>query len=124
MAKRHGTNNKDGPKRKMSYGWIGGAVLIALGIIFLLARSETGMLSGNWWAAFIYIPAGVILAQAFSIYRMAGKFDREVIGRLVVGVFVGILATMFLLDRSVNRYWPAFLIAAGAGFLLTTLLKK
>lgn len=97
-------------------------VLIALGVIFLV-QNYTGMQLGNWWALFILIPASGALAAAWGAWR-AGMHPAAVSGPLVGGVAMLTVAAIFLLELQWSRVWPVFLILAGIGALLPSLLDR
>lgn len=97
-------------------------VLIALGVIFLV-QNYTGMQLGNWWALFILIPATGALAAAWAAWR-AGMHPAAVSGPLVGGLALLTVAAIFLLELQWSRVWPVFLILAGIGALLPSLLDR
>lgn len=106
-AERDGANSDWGPP------WLGGAVLILIGAVFLL-RNVTGVWFDDWWALFIAIPGVIALASAWRIYQRNGaRFDGRVLGAALGGVFPLLVAAIFLLDLDWGRVWPLFLIAAG-----------
>jgi hypothetical protein len=97
-------------------------VLIALGVIFLV-QNYTGVQLGNWWALFILIPASGALAAAWAAWR-AGMHPAAVSGPLVGGLAMLTVAAIFLLELQWSRVWPVFLILAGIGALLPSLLDR
>jgi len=97
-------------------------VLIALGVIFLV-QNYTGVELGNWWALFILIPASGALAAAWAAWR-AGMHPVAVSGPLVGGLVMLTVAAIFLLELQWSRVWPVFLILAGIGALLPSLLTR
>jgi hypothetical protein len=97
-------------------------VLIALGVIFLV-QNYTGVELGNWWALFILIPASGALAAAWAAWR-AGMHPAAVSGPLVGGLAMLTVAAIFLLELQWSRVWPVFLILAGIGALLPSLLDR
>lgn len=108
-AERHG----DGAS------WVGGAILILLGGIFLL--QNTGFMRGfdNWWALFILIPAIGSFATAWRIYQEAGRqWTPAATGPLLGGLVLSGLAAMFLFGLNIGLWWPLFLIAGGIAVLL------
>ena len=48
--------------------WIAAAILIGVGVVFLLQNMGYAI-PGNWWALFLLIPAGFALAGAWKSYR-------------------------------------------------------
>ena len=53
-----------GKSRRSS--WIGGVILVFLGVLFLLQNIGWLARDGNWWAVFILIPAFVLLSTAYT----------------------------------------------------------
>lgn len=94
--------------------WLGGLVLIAIGLIFLI-QNFAGISFGNWWALFILIPAVWAFSRAWSLYREDGKITHRVANAVYGGIFPFIVAMIFLLNLDWGRIWPIFLIAAGIG---------
>lgn len=103
--------------------WIGGAVLIAIGVILLLANL-TELRLYNWWALFILIPAIGSLTDAWKAYQ---RSDKQLTARVYDSFFAGVailfVALIFLFDLDWGRVWPAFLIIAGASMLLRALAQ-
>ena len=111
-----------GEGHKSDVPWIGGAVLLLMGIVFLLQNlGVSSIVLENWWAVFILIPAVTTLARAWDAYRRSGRLDRSAVGSLVGGSALTLLAFSFLLDLQWEMIWPVFLILAGLGLLLTAI---
>jgi cation transport ATPase len=104
-----------------SYGWIGGAILILLGVTFLLQNLGLPYLP-NWWALFILIPAFWAYVAAWNIYQDHSRLTRGGAGSLTVGILLTILALVFLLNLDVGLFWPVLLIVGGLVLLGTALL--
>ena len=107
-------------RSSFSGSWIGGAVLIALGIIFLLQNAGLDVpFLHNWWALFILFPAGSSLARAWQVYQNNGqRFTGSVSGSLIGGLALMLVAATFLFDLSWSLIWPVFLILVGLGALI------
>jgi hypothetical protein len=103
------------------YGWIGGAILILLGVVLLLQNLNIPFLA-NWWALFILIPAFLAFVAAWESYRDNGRLTRGGAGSLVVGGLLTILVLTFLLNLNVGLFWPVLLIVGGLVLLGTALL--
>jgi hypothetical protein len=103
------------------YAWIGGAILILLGVVFLLQNMGIPFLA-NWWALFILIPAFWAFVAAWDSYQDSGQLTRGGAGSLAGGILLTILALVFLLDLNVGLFWPILLIVGGVVLLVTTLL--
>jgi Na+/proline symporter len=102
----------DGEKKHSSSAWIGGAILIALGLIFLL-QGMGYSLPANWWAIFIAVPAVGALFSAWRRYQRDGKFAGPGLGALVSGVILAILAIALFFDVNLGAIWPILLILLG-----------
>jgi len=100
--------------------WIGGAVLIVLGIVFLLQNAGLDIpFLRNWWALFILFPAVSSLTRAWQEYRSNGQRVTGPVSGSLTGGLALILATVtFLFGLSWSLIWPVFLILAGLGALI------
>ena len=111
-AQRRGSRRGEG-------SWIGGIVLIFLGVLFMLQNSGI-LIGGHWWALFILIPAIAMLAGAYRTYSWAGGFTPVMLGPLIGGIMLTTVALIFLLGLDFGVIWPVFLILAGLGWFLTS----
>jgi uncharacterized membrane protein len=111
------------PKQRLrrSSNWVGGVVLIFVGLVFLL-QNVTSLSLGNWWAIFILIPAVASLGQAWRLYREQGRISSAVRGPLTGGLILVLVAVIFLFNLDWGKVWPLFLIIIGLGALLSGLL--
>lgn len=103
----------DRPANRIS----GAIVLIALGVIFLLTQNNMLRLSGNWWAIFIFIPAAVMLFNAFTDYNR----EKQVTPFVRNNVFGGIIVLTVAVIAATGQWgtlWPLFLIVPGVLLLL------
>ncbi|HUH97751.1 MAG TPA: hypothetical protein VLZ89_10360 [Anaerolineales bacterium] len=98
------------------YGWFGGALLILLGVIFLLENMGIPFLV-NWWALFILIPACGAYLAAWEVYQDQGRLTRSGAWSLTVGILLTAVSLFFLLNLSIGPYWPVLLIAGGLALL-------
>jgi len=97
--------------------WIGGVVLIFLGVVFL-AQNMGAPLPKNWWAVFILIPAVASFSSAWTLYRRSGgMMTAGVRGGIVGGAILTLLAISFLIGLNWGRFWPVILILVGAAVL-------
>lgn len=102
-------------------GWLPGAILIVVGLIFL-ARNFAGFTLHNWWALFILIPAIGSLASAWRLYQTAGRrMTAAVRGPLIGGLILLLVTAIFLFNLDWGKVWPAFIIVVGIGVLLSAL---
>lgn len=103
--------------------WIGGAILILLGVIFLI-QNLTGFALANWWALFILIPAVNAFGHAYSTYRAEGRLSGPVRGSLFGGLVLTFVAFVFLFNLKFGTLWPVLLIIGGIGLLINALLPE
>jgi hypothetical protein len=97
--------------------WVGGTVLIVLGVLFL-ANNLGVFLPHNWWAVFLLIPAAGSFGSAWSMYQRSGqKVTAGVRGAIVGGVILVALAVAFFFDFDWGKYWPVILILLGIAVL-------
>jgi len=101
--------------------WIGGVILIGLGVIFLLQNAGALYLQ-NWWALFILLPALGSFGASFTEYRVSGRFNAKARGSLVAGLVFSTIAAVFLFNLDFSLLLPAILIVAGVGMLFNTAL--
>ena len=104
-----------------SGAWVGGIILILLGVIFLL-QNIRGIYLNNWWALFILIPAFSSFGDAWNNYRQAGRLSRRVRGGLVSGCVFLLITATFLLNWNWGVVLPVLLIIWGVTLLLNSLL--
>ena len=123
---------KEDEQEKLNYGeepnvvepercdtrWLGGVVLIAVGLFFLLGNVFSVTLTGNWWAVFILIPALYSLQRAWYAYKRDGRLSDKAHSNLIGGLLIGAVAFIFLFGLSFGEWWPLFLIIVGLGALL------
>lgn len=108
------------PSRQAS--WVGGAVLIVLGAVFLLQNFDLIRLH-NWWALFILIPALVNFATAYNLYRRDGRLSGPARGALTGGVILTFVAGVFLFSIDWGMVWPLVLILIGLSLLFSMQAK-
>jgi hypothetical protein len=104
-------------------GWIGGLILILLGVIFLLQNLNLFYLA-NWWALFILIPAVAAFASAWNMYNLAGRVNAAVRGSLIGGSVLTLIALVFLFNLNWGIVFPLLLILGGVALLVSTLLPS
>jgi hypothetical protein len=103
------------------YGWLGGAILILLGVALLLQSLGLPFLA-NWWALFLLIPAFWAFVAAWDCYQDNGRLTRGGVQALAGGILLTILALVFLSNLDLGLWWPVLLIVAGLVLLGTVLL--
>ena len=97
--------------------WVGGVILIAIGLIFLFTNLG-GFHLNNWWALFILIPAISNFASAWDNYRQNGRLNKSGRGSITGGLILTLIAFTFIFEWSWGIIWPVFLIIGGVGALL------
>jgi uncharacterized integral membrane protein len=103
--------------------WVGGAVLILLGVVFLAQNMGYTILTGNWWALFILIPAVGALGNAWRLYQSAGnRLNGAARGSLFGGLILLIITAIFLFNLNWAILGPLVIILVGLGILLNAVL--
>ncbi|MEO8668818.1 MAG: DUF5668 domain-containing protein [Bauldia sp.] len=104
--------------------WIGGVILIVIGVIFLLQNFGWQM-PKNWWAAFILIPAvGSLMAARRTYEANGGQLTGAVIGPAVAGVLFVVMAVALFLGIDWGAFWPIILILIGGGIMARTMWRR
>ncbi len=94
--------------------WLGGTILIVLGIWFLV-QNIAGVSWGNWWALFILIPAAGSFWRAWTLCQKDGQITHRVANAVYGGLFPFTIVVIFLFNLNFGKLWPVFLIIAGIG---------
>ena len=102
---------------KEATSWVVGIVLILLGAALLLENSGYVVLTGNWWAVFIYLAAIASFANAWRSYRTMGQFGATATGSLTWGLVFTVVATILFFNLVWDLWWPAILVAVGVGIV-------
>ena len=101
--------------------WLGGAVLIALGLIFLAQNLGIAVFA-NWWALFILIPAIASLGTAWNIYQANdSQWTNAARGPLITGLILLVITATLLFGLNWGLIVPLLLIIAGVAALLNGL---
>lgn len=101
---------------------VGGAALIAFGVIIMLQHMGLIQLH-NWWALFILIPALGSFATAYGAYRTnGGHLNSMARGSIIGGLVFTAIAAAFLFNLNSSLFWPVLLILAGIGLLINMAL--
>lgn len=104
-------------------GWIVGAVLVLLGLLFLL--QNTGILptrNWNWLALLLFIPALAALGGAWFSYNVTGSLDRRARSGILWGLALAALATALFFNLGLGLFLPLLLIVGGAALFINTIL--
>jgi len=104
-------------------GWVGGAILILLGAVFLL-QNMGALTLRNWWAIFILLPAAGAFARAWRSFQDAGgRLTAQVRSALIGGLVLTLVAAAFLFELNWGLIGPVLLILAGVVLLVNMILK-
>lgn len=110
--------------RRDSAPWLGGLILIIIGVVFLLQNLNVNIpFFNNWWALFILIPAVSSFSNGMAEYRQAGALNERARGKLIAGFFLTVLAFALLIGINWSLFWPLILIAGGVSVLVNNLWK-
>ncbi len=104
--------------------WIGGAILIIIGLVFLLQNMGAFVLN-NWWALFILLPAVAAFGSAWRSYQSAGgRLTAGARGSLIGGLILVLVAAVFLFGLNWGVVGPILIVLAGIGLLLNAFLPS
>lgn len=103
--------------RRHQDSWMGGLVLVLIGVAFLIANVSNLRLN-NWWALFILIPLASALVNAWRDYQADGQLSGHARNALLGSLIPTYVAVIFLFSLDWGRYWPGFLILGGVVLLL------
>jgi len=104
--------------------WMGGLVMILIGMVFLL-RQFSGFDLENWWALFIIIPAVGAFGSAWRAYEYADRrFTPAVRGSLIGGLVLTLVAAIFLFNLNWAIFFPIVLILAGVSLLVSARFRS
>lgn len=104
--------------------WIWGAILILLGVIFLLQNLGLLFLK-NWGVLFILIPAFWFYVAAWDSLQQNKRLTRRAASSLIVAAILTILTLVLLVGLPVGHLvWPVLLIVGGLAILLTGLFPE
>ncbi len=116
-------------ERRASYGGFGGlaagALLILLGIVFLMQNlGDFAIPINNWWALFILIPAIVALNNAWQAFQENGRWTGRALGSGLVGMMLIMVTVTFIVNLDWAIWGPVWIIVAGVGILFTTFFSR
>jgi hypothetical protein len=94
--------------------WVGVGLVMIGALMFLDQMGIHLFFRFNWWALFLFLPAGAILRNVNDAYQVGGHtLNRTMRTQLIVGIVLMVLAFLCLLGVSAAVFWPLTLIAAG-----------
>lgn len=113
-------------EHKRSGPILGGLILFAMGVIFLLRNLGVDLpVLRNWWALFILIPVVSSFDRAWRIYQRNGRrVTGEVSGSCIGALALTMVIVAFLFDLRWAIVLPVFLILAGLGALLSAFAAR
>lgn len=106
--------------------WVVGAILIFLGVMFLMQNTGVWDIPlTNWWALFILIPAFGAFDTARRKYRDEGnRLTAQARSSLLVGLVLTFVTIMFLFDFSWTYFGPILIILVGIALILNFTLDN
>jgi len=112
---------RSGRRDMMGHSWggfpIGGAIIILIGVVFLLGNFGFH-LPPHWWAVLLLIPAVGLLVTAIRFYRMDSTMSGRVVGPAVGGVLLLGMALALFFGLNWGLFWPIILIVVGIGIVV------
>ncbi len=109
-----------GRHQMMGRSWnglpIGGLVIIAIGVIFLLGNFGFH-LPPHWWAVILLVPAVGLLVTAIRFFRVDNTFSGRAMGPAIGGVLLLAMALAIFFGLNWGLFWPIVLIAVGAAII-------
>ncbi len=103
--------------------FIGGSILIWLGLSFFLA--QTNVISWAFWWAYFMIGLGAILA-VFGLFRWkTGAARQDASGMVIGGFVVAIIGAFFAAASAIDfgTYWPFLLVAIGIIVIIAAIVS-
>jgi len=103
--------------------FIGGSILIWLGLSFFFA--QTNVISWAFWWAYFMIGLGAILA-VFGLFRWkTGAARQDASGMVIGGLVVAIIGAFFAAASAINfgTYWPFLLVAIGIIVIIAAIVS-
>ncbi|MCP4357915.1 MAG: hypothetical protein GY796_07870 [Chloroflexi bacterium] len=97
--------------------WIIAAVLILVGFVLLLSNF-TSFEFENWWALFMFIPAGFMFSTVWRDYKDNDGLTNKSTGTLIGGLAILFMIAVFLFNLSWGSLWPVAFIFGGIAVLL------
>lgn len=121
-----GRDEKD--KRSMEEKWrrdplsgvVFGLIVIAVGVLFLLA-SQDKIGWGNWWAYFLMALGGIFILEVV-LRSVMPAYRRPVFGKLLAGVVLIAIGASNV--YGLGSWWPLIIIGAGVLILFNVLFRQ
>lgn len=97
--------------------WIGGLILIGLGILFLI-QNFYEISFDNWWGLIFLIPALGAFANAWRVYASENALTKESRASLFGGIILVFLSAIVLLELDWGIFIPILIILTGFSILI------
>lgn len=101
----------------------GSSVIIAVVLMIvgggLLLSNFTSISFDNWWAFFLFIPAGFMLQNVWADYKSNGRLTSKSTGFLIAGLSILVMIVIFIFNLSWSGLWPLAFIFGGIAVLLS-----
>ena len=97
--------------------WIMAIVLMVVGL-GLLVSNFTNLSFDNWWALFLFIPAGFMFRNVGADYKRHGRLTNKSTGPIIAGLAMLVMIGVFLFNLSWSGLWPLAFIFGGIAVLL------
>ncbi len=103
--------------------FIGGSILIWLGLSLFLAQS--GTISWAIWWAYFMVGLGAILIAFGFIRKRLGATSQDASGLVTGGLIVSLIGLFFVIASIINfgAMWPFLLVAIGVIIILVALVS-
>jgi cation transport ATPase len=96
-----------------------GLIVIAVGVLFLLA-SQDKIAWDDWWAYFL-LALGCIFILEVLIRSVMPAYRRPIFGKLIAGIVLIAIGASNI--YGVVSWWPLIIIGAGIAILLSALFR-
>ena len=96
-----------------------GLIVIAVGVLFLLA-SQDKIAWGDWWAYFLLVLGGIFLFEVL-VRSVIPAYRRPVYGRLIAGLVLIVIGASNI--YGFVSWWPLIIIGVGVFILFSALFR-
>lgn len=103
---------------KQQAGLGAGAVMILVGVIFLMGTSGITILGYSPWLLFALVPVYAIGVAAYKCYKEEGRLTRRVFAIAVFALVPLAYIAAMVLGFSISSLWPLGIIVVGVSFVL------
>jgi hypothetical protein len=100
-------------------GKIAGALMIAIGAIYLLGMSGIKIMGHSPWILMTLAPVLWAGLLAYNSYRRTGRISGKVLAIAAAGFLPLVFVAAAMLGYNVAALWPLGLIGLGIAFLVT-----